>query len=658
MAMKLWIENQIKNVKTYFIRPRRIAMVYALAFFLSLFVLWLLGDNWVENQLLQDERDTVAAQVDTLGTSLTLAVNQRLMLTTSVHSYLEAKSIPQEAFTAGENQDVNDFRGFVSKVHSSTAGIRNIAIAPNGIMQFVYPYEENKSVLGYEPALDERSNVRDEVRRAIETEEIVLSLPYELIQGGQGLIARQAIYVDGKYWGLANIVLDVPPLLEESGIFPMPQGLSLALKNQAGQVFIGSEDVFLSNPVTYVVKLPEGSWELAGIPSAGWGISYTTTMWFYRIMGMIGVISISLVVYLFMNRRERLAFLVDKRTHELAQSNQTLISVLEGIEADVYVADMDTYEILFANKHIQESYRDNLVGKLCHDVFRNEASVCQNCKNSGLLDANGNPTGVTLWEGYNLVQGRWFHNADRAILWHDGRYVHLQIATDITEHKKNKEKLEALLQEKDILLAEVHHRVKNNLQVVISLLDLQAREIEDDHFRMIYQESRNRIKSMALVHEQLYRSKKYARIDFGQYIEQLTSTLFNMYEVDPNQIHLQLKIENVYLDLEKAIPCGLLVNELITNSLKYAFPKKRNGKLWVELRPQNGRMYLTIGDDGTGLPNDVELRSVQSMGLQLVNLLATHDLHGNIEIQNKKGTQFHIDIPLQVPSNEDKIAER
>ena len=112
-----------------------------------------------------------------------------------------------------------------------------------------------------------------------------------MIQGGQGLIARQAISVNGNYWGLANVVLDVPPLLQEAGITPMPAGLDLALKDQSGQVFLGSEDVFHLNPVTYDVELPEGSWELAGIPSVGWHAGYQVTMRFYRVMGLTGIVA-------------------------------------------------------------------------------------------------------------------------------------------------------------------------------------------------------------------------------------------------------------------------------------------------------------------------------------------------------------------------------
>jgi sensor domain CHASE-containing protein len=534
--MKQWLTTALRKLKEYYIRPRLIALVYALTAFILLLALWFYVGSLAEKRLLLDERAQVADRVNTIGTSLTLAVNQKLMLITSVRSYMEAETKRWNDFSFDNPDDLNEVSKFITGLYDNNAGIRNVAIAPNNVMKFVYPYEENKAVLGYDPTQDERPYVREEIQRAIQTKGIVLSPPYELIQGGQGVIARQAIYVDGRYWGLANVVLDVPTLLEEAGIYPMPTDLKLAIMDQSGIVFFGSDVLFTKGPVVYEVKLPEGVWKIAAIPVAGWGIRFRSLVWFYRVLGLIGTITIPLLIYQVTNRRERLAHLVDRRTQELSLSNQTLITVLEGIDADVYVADFETYEILFANKHLRGSFRDDLVGKICYEVFRNGSGVCADCKNNMLRDVSGTPTGVFLWESRNPITGRWYKNADRAIRWNDGRYVHLQIATDISEQKEDKERLEALLREKDILLAEVHHRVKNNMQVIISLLGLQASEIEDEQLRVVYEESRNCIKSMSLVHEQLYHSKEYARIDFVTYVDQLATTLFNTYSVEPERI--------------------------------------------------------------------------------------------------------------------------
>ena len=222
--------------------------------------------------------------------------------------------------------------------------------------------------------------------------------------------------------------------------------------------------------------------------------------------------------------------------------------------------------------------------------------------------------------------------------------------SDITERKQSDEELRKLLQEKEILLAEVHHRVKNNLQVVTSLLNLQTEGVEDPVILSMLEESRNRIQSMTLVHEQLYRAKEYARIDFGIYADQLVSTLFSMYEVDTNRIQFEVDADQVYLELEKAIPCGLILNELATNSLKYAFPEDKNGKLWVHLKPEKNAMLFQVGDDGVGIPDDVDFDRTQTLGLQLVKLLCTHDLHGSVEVLRNRGTQFQIVFPISPPA--------
>jgi PAS domain S-box-containing protein len=220
---------------------------------------------------------------------------------------------------------------------------------------------------------------------------------------------------------------------------------------------------------------------------------------------------------------------------------------------------------------------------------------------------------------------------------------------DISERKRAEEKLKSLLNEKEILLAEVHHRVKNNLQVVSSLLNLQAEGIDDKRILAVLEESRNRIQSMSLVHEQLYRSHEYAHIDLRMYIDQLASTLFNMYEIEPERIELKLDDENVILDLERAIPCGLLLNELITNSLKYAFPQVMKGHIKITIKPSGGNLLLEFSDNGVGLPKHIDFHNTHSLGLQLIYLLTTHDLHGSITLDRTKGTLYRIDIPLSHP---------
>ena len=193
-----------KNISSYFSRPRRLGLTYALATFIGLLFLWGYANNLIESRFDIIERQQITSQVDRLGTSLTLAINQKLGLVTSLRAFIEAEA----THDASHSEFEHELEIFSAGLLENANGVRNIAIGPDGVKQFVYPYEENKSVLGYEPAKDTRAHVVAEVQRAIESRKVILSLPYELIQGGLGIIARQAIFMDENYWGLANIVVD------------------------------------------------------------------------------------------------------------------------------------------------------------------------------------------------------------------------------------------------------------------------------------------------------------------------------------------------------------------------------------------------------------------------------------------------------------------
>jgi PAS domain S-box-containing protein len=213
---------------------------------------------------------------------------------------------------------------------------------------------------------------------------------------------------------------------------------------------------------------------------------------------------------------------------------------------------------------------------------------------------------------------------------------------DVTEQRQAEEQLKASLQEKEVLLREIHHRVKNNLQIISSLLNLQSQHIEDNKALEMFKESRLRIRSMAMVHEKLYRSKDLSRVDFKEYVQSLCYHLFQMYGVAPDTVALNLDIEDVLLDINSAIPCGLLVSELISNALKHAFPQGRQGEVTVSMKPvENGDIALEVRDNGVGLEDDLDLKNTESFGLQLVDML-TEQLQGTISIDRNGGTTFAI----------------
>ena len=224
---------------------------------------------------------------------------------------------------------------------------------------------------------------------------------------------------------------------------------------------------------------------------------------------------------------------------------------------------------------------------------------------------------------------------------------------DITERRRVQQRLEDALREKTVLLNEVHHRVKNNLQVITSLLNLQADYAADPQVRAILAESCGRVKAMALTHQLLYERKDFSRVDLGDYLERLAHSIRATYSGTSERITMRLALpaESVHLDLERTIPCGLLVNELVTNAFKHAFPGERYGEIVIELKENNERILFSIADNGTGLPPETALAERSSLGLQLVPFLVDQ-LHGALEIGRQSGTRFCVRFPKCVEAKD------
>lgn len=213
-------------------------------------------------------------------------------------------------------------------------------------------------------------------------------------------------------------------------------------------------------------------------------------------------------------------------------------------------------------------------------------------------------------------------------------------ALDITDRKRNEEKLRMSLQEREILLREVHHRVKNNIQIVSSLLRLQSRSVRDEKALDALNECQNRIRSIALIHEKLYQSQDFARVDFSDYIENMVTHLISFHSGVGGRVSFRLEADDVKLDINRAIPCGLIVNELVTNVLKHAFPEGRKGDLLIRLKAlDEGRRELVIKDTGVGLADDIDLKTADTLGFQIVVDLVKQ-LEGTIEVVRGSGTEI------------------
>jgi PAS domain S-box-containing protein len=236
----------------------------------------------------------------------------------------------------------------------------------------------------------------------------------------------------------------------------------------------------------------------------------------------------------------------------------------------------------------------------------------------------------------------WFETFLNPIYNEEGECIELSFVThNITDKKDQEIALRDSLREKEVLLKEVHHRVKNNLQVISSILNLQSSYVEDEALKQVLRESQNRIKTMSFIHENLYQKDQFSSIDFSDYIKNLSTNLLHSYQIYSNLVEIKYNVSQVFLTLDQAIPCGLIVNELVSNALKHAFPNGNTGTIRIELKEVNELVYLGIMDDGVGLPDTLNTKNTETLGLQLVWSLA-EQLDAKLDIKSDGGTEYLI----------------
>lgn len=329
----------------------------------------------------------------------------------------------------------------------------------------------------------------------------------------------------------------------------------------------------------------------------------------------------------------------------LKQSEQKYRVLFESSPDIIALIDLEG-NIIDVNKsieHIVPYSKDELIGKTLaeleifpEDEFKDPEIVGKMIedKNSAPLelkiaDRNGK---IHIVEAYMSLLRKDKYNSAIQIIGHD-----------ITERKKAEKQIKQSLNEKEVLLKEIHHRVKNNLQIISSLLNLQQNSIEGEESLVVFKESQNRIKSMALIHEKLYQSEDLTKIDFPEYIRSLVYHLFKSYAVDYSVIRSVINVEDILFDIDISIPCGLIINELVSNSLKYAFPDGKKGEIEIDLHLEGEKNVLRISDNGIGLPKDLNIQNSDTLGLRLVNILVDQ-IDGELSLDNTNGTSFKIEF--------------
>lgn len=330
--------GRLRNAKRI---PRVGALLAALLVLLVMLPAWWLASQWYQARLVAERQSQAADELALRASALSAALNRRFSILDGLNAFSQVV-IQDENF--GKN-----FETFAASVYESTSGIRTIAVAPGGVVYYVYPIEDNVRVVGYDPLKDPRPGVREDVERAINTRQVVLSGPTELSDGKVGVVARKAVFQNDRYWGLVNLVVDLDPLLALSGIDEQAGTLDLVLRDQAGQTFFGDPEVIQTQPVVQQIALQDGNWELAGAPQGGWFSAVRSDLLLFQ-LGLLTIVSlIATLVYLSVNRQSRLAVAVHQRTYELTQVNQALEQdIAEREKAEEALGERETqYRSIF-----------------------------------------------------------------------------------------------------------------------------------------------------------------------------------------------------------------------------------------------------------------------------------------------------------------------
>ena len=306
------------------------------------------------------------------------------------------------------------------------------------------------------------------------------------------------------------------------------------------------------------------------------------------------------------------------------------------------------YRVVRVNKAMADRLGvgpDDCVGLICYEAVHGSNEPHILCPHRQLLEDGLEHTG----EIHEEHLGGDFIVSVSPLQYEGNLMGGVHVARDVTNLKNVEKELITSLHQKELLIKEIHHRVKNNLQIISSLLDLQEGYVKGDPTAVnVLKESQNRVKSMAMIHEKLYESPNLTHINFYDYIQKLVYDLFHSYSVKNNTIIPVINVDNIFVNMETAVPLGLIISELISNSIKYAFPNHKTGKISIDLHSNNEEFELLISDNGVGFPKNLDFRNIKStLGLKLVNSLVKQ-IDGSIHLDKNQGTKFTIKFKEQV----------
>jgi PAS domain S-box-containing protein len=344
----------------------------------------------------------------------------------------------------------------------------------------------------------------------------------------------------------------------------------------------------------------------------------------------------------------------DVTNFKLTEEQLKIFNLLEKVLNEIYIFNADDFTLTYANAdalrnlgyNIEEIKQFSIL-----DILPEFKKTSFKRKISPLI--KGAKDKIFLFSNFKRKDESFYPVEIHLQLIEQGeRKLFLAVVLDLTERKRSEQVLAASLKEKETLLKEIHHRVKNNLQIIYSLINLQSSSISDSKITEIFKESQNRIRSMALIHEKLYQHNDLANINFAEYIDDLVLALSDSYRVNTDKIKITVDAEKVLLSIDIAISMGLCITELVTNCFKYAFPDSRSGEVRITLKQENSHILLCISDDGVGLPDGFHIEGNESLGLKIVETLVEQH-SGRLSVSNNGITEFSIEVPLDKDSIED-----
>ena len=538
--------------------------------------------------------------------------------------------------------DTLHFASIAASMIETYENVDNLQLAPGGVVSKIYPLEGNEAAIGHDLLNDPAR--RAESMAAIEARELTLAGPFTLIQGGIAVIGRLPVFIpddsgEDRFWGFTISLIRMDTLLD-AAMLDRPAGRNRDFRLSRVHPDTGRSDTFfvstdrdLSDEMRFAIGVPNGEWTLHLETNLGRGPLLLAAEAGSAIL-VAALLAIALYVYLSrIGDRKRAA-------EALQESEERFRQMAENVREVFFLVDHQNYDVMYANSAYEEIW-----GRTPESLYEQPTSW---------LEAVHQDDRERVYAALEVQQVTGNFAEEFRIVWPDGsvRWVHDEVyqihdaagkiyrlvgtALDITDRRLAEEELNASLNEKELLLREINHRVKNNLQIVSSLLNLQSRQLSDPDAQQMLKGSQSRIWSMALVHEKLYQSEDLARVNFAEYLRGLTAELDDSYHFSSRDIRVKIDAGNVVLGVDAAIPCGLIVNELVTNSLKHAYPADTGGEIRVVLQAEGNQNYLAVSDGGIGFPGDFNIGSSESLGLKLVEALASQ-LGGTLALSSDDG---------------------